>query len=401
MGRNPAKEIIAASYNSDLARDFGRSVRNIVRQSEFQAVFPTSTLAEDSKAADRWNTNHGGGYVAAGVGTAITGRGAHVLLIDDPFKDREEADSELRRQRVWDWYTSTAYTRLMPGGAVVLIQTRWHEDDLAGRLLEAESKGGDKWDVVSLPAIDSDNNALWPDRYNVASLERIKQAIGPRDWQALYQQAPAPDEGIFFKREWFKEYTELPPDVRFYGASDYAVTDDGGDYTVHVVGAVDNAGNIYVVDLWRRQATADVWIDAFLGLVRQYEPLTWAEEQGQIIKSVGPFIERRMDETRTYCHREQYASAADKPTRARAIQARMASGKVYFRAGADWLADLQAELLTFPAGKNDDQVDGLSLLGRLLAEMIGAGEPDKPQTPSIRDEYAPVGDNEGETWRIA
>jgi hypothetical protein len=140
IGRNPGKQIIAASYNSDLANDFGREVRNIVAGPEFGALFQTS-LAPDSSAANRWHTGHGGMYVAAGVGTAITGRGADVLLIDDPFKDREEADSELRRQRVWDWYTSTAYTRLMPGGAIVVINTRWHDDDLSGKLM-AEADNG-------------------------------------------------------------------------------------------------------------------------------------------------------------------------------------------------------------------------------------------------------------------
>ena len=137
IGRNPDKQIIAASYNSDLANDFGREVRNIVGSPEFSNLFNTA-LSVDSKAANRWHTDKGGMYVAAGVGTAITGRGADILLIDDPFKDRQEADSEITRQRVWDWYTSTAYTRLMPGGAVIVINTRWHDDDLSGRLLEEQ-----------------------------------------------------------------------------------------------------------------------------------------------------------------------------------------------------------------------------------------------------------------------
>lgn len=399
LGRNPAKEIIAASYNSDLARDFGRSVRNIARDPDFAAIFPGTTLADDSKAADRWNTGQGGGYVAAGVGTAITGRGAHVLLIDDPVKDHEEADSELRRQRVWDWYTSTAYTRLMPGGAIVVIMTRWHEDDLAGRLLDAQAKGGDQWEVIELQAINDAGEALWPASYGLPELERIKGTIGPRDWTALYQQRPAPDEGAFFKRDWIKTYESLPPDVHYYGASDYAVTADGGDWTVHIVGAVDSGGNLYIEDIWRGQTTADVWIDAFLGLVGQYSPLTWAEEQGQIIKSVGPFIDRRMDETRTYCSREQFTSIADKPTRARAIQARMATGKVLFRDNASWLAGLMSELLTFPAGKHDDQVDALSLLGRLMAEMVGKGI-GLPSAPRDRWDKAFDDDEGAESWRV-
>ena len=174
LGRNPQMQIIAASYNSDLANDFGRHVRNIVAEPEFGEIFPGVSLAPDSQAANRMNTNKGGSYVAAGVGTAVTGRGAHIALIDDPFKDREEADSERRREVVWDWYRSTLFTRLMPGGRIVLIQTRWHEDDLAGRLLEHE---GDQWEVLELPALSEDGDALWPEWYGKDTLERIKATI--------------------------------------------------------------------------------------------------------------------------------------------------------------------------------------------------------------------------------
>ena len=399
LGRNPNKSFIAASYNSDLANDFGREVRNIVNSSEYAAIFST-TLAQDSKAANRWHTDNGGAYVAAGVGTAVTGRGADILLIDDPVKDREEADSELRRQRVWEWYTSTAYTRLAPGGAVVLIQTRWHEDDLAGRLLDAQDRGGDQWDVLELPALSETNEALWPERYNPTALERIRTAIGARDWSALYQQKPAPDEGVFFKRDWFNWYDERPEFYYAYGGSDYAVTDDGGDYTVHIVVGVDADSNVYVLDMWRGQSTTDVWIDAFLDLVDQHQPLMWAEEQGQIIKSVGPFIERRMTERNVYCAREQYTSTRDKPTRARSLQAMAASGKVYLPRGEQWVSGLLSEMLTFPAGKNDDQVDALSVICRMLDQMVGMAP--KHKSGPTGDRWDKIFDDEDATsWRTA
>lgn len=202
LGRNPKRQIITACYNADLASGFGRSVRNIVKTPAYGQIFDTK-LARDSQAANRWGTIAGGAYIAAGVGTAITGRGADIFIIDDPLKDRAEAESELRRQAVWDWYTSTAYTRLMPGGAVIIVQTRWHEDDLAGRLLDHQAKGGDQWHRLDLPAINGRGEALWPERYPVSALNRIKAAIGPRDWSALYQQTPSPDDGDFFRREWF------------------------------------------------------------------------------------------------------------------------------------------------------------------------------------------------------
>jgi predicted phage terminase large subunit-like protein len=370
LGRNEDKQIIAASYNSDLANDFGREVRNIVGSPEFSALFSTA-LSEDSRAANRWHTNGGGMYVAAGVGTAVTGRGADILLIDDPFKDREEADSELRRQRVWDWYTSTAYTRLMPGGAIVLINTRWHDDDLSGKLLEAQEEGGDKWDVLSLPAINEREEALWPEWYSIERLEQIKAVLPARDWNSLYQQNPIPDEGEYFKGAWFQEYDALPPGLRMYGASDYAVTDGGGDYTEHGIAGVDASGNLYIVDWWRKQTTSDVWIDAKCDLIIKHEPHCWFGESGVIRRSIEPFMMRRMQEREAFCRVEWLASIADKPTRARSIQAKASMGKVFLPKVAPWKAELLSQLMRFPAAKYDDGVDVMSLFGRGLEFIRG------------------------------
>lgn len=373
LGRNAHRQIIAASYNSDLASDFGRNVRNIVGSPEFMQVFPDVSLAVDSAAANRMNTNKGGAYVAAGVGTAVTGRGADIALIDDPFKDREEADSQRRRDLVWDWYRSTLFTRLMPGGAVVIILTRWHEDDLAGRLLEAE---GDQWDILEMPAI-ADGKALWPAWYDLEALERIRKTIGPREWSALYQQKPQPDEGTFFRREWFKEWVSLPS-LRYYGTSDYAVTDGGGDYTVHRIWGIDSAGAIYRIDGWRGQSTSDVWIERKLDLIAKYKPLAWFGEGGVIQKAIEPMLKRRMQERSTYCRLEWLPSVADKPTRARSFQAMAASGRVYFEKQADL-----SEYLVFPAGKHDDEVDTASLIGRAIDQahpaMIAEQRDTKPR----------------------
>lgn len=370
IGRNAGKQIIAASYNSDLANDFGREVRNIVGSPEFVALFDAA-LSEDSRAANRWHTNEGGMYVAAGVGTAVTGRGADILLIDDPFKDREEADSELRRQRVWDWYTSTAYTRLMPGGAIVLINTRWHDDDLSGRLIEAQGDGGDQWDILSLPAINEQEEALWPEWYSIDRLEQIRAVLPARDWNSLYQQNPIPDEGEYFKGAWFGEYETLPTGLRMYGASDYAVTDGAGDYTEHGVAGVDASGNLYIADWWRKQSTSDVWIDAKCDLVIKHEPHCWFGESGVIRRSVEPFLMARMQEREAYCRIEWLASIADKPTRARSIQAKASMGKVFLPKNAPWKAELLSQLMRFPAGKYDDGVDVLSLFGRGLEFIKG------------------------------
>lgn len=427
LGRNANRNIIAASYNSDLATDFGREVRNIVNSNRYRALFETD-LSSDSAAANRWHTEQGGMYVAAGIGTAVTGRGAHVLLIDDPFKDREEADSEIIREKKWRWYTSTAYTRLESDiapdvteddelwsdllvdintgraqpfeGAIVVIQTRWHEDDLAGRLLEAQKSGGDQWEVLNLPAILPDGGALWPTKYPIKRLEQIKAAIGERDWSALYQQEPSPDEGAYFKRDWFRTYTDAPKHLRVYGASDYAVTKDGGDWTVHIVCGVDPEDNIYVLDVWRRQVLTDESVDAFCQMVKDHKPMIWAEDRDQIVNSIGPFVNRRMRELKAYCRREQISMGRqDKPMRARAIQARSAMGKVYLPANAPWLADFMGELLMFDAGKHDDQVDAFGLIGRLLDEMVSAHVP-KAKTTKPRRDYASAQPDGGDSWRM-
>jgi predicted phage terminase large subunit-like protein len=306
-----------------------------------------------------------------------------VLSIDDPVKDRAEADSQLQRDRTWNWYTSTAYTRLMPGGRVVLTQTRWHEDDLAGRLLAAQAQGGDQWHILELPALSDLGEALWPDAYPVPALERIRSAIGSRDWSALYQCRPAPDTGDYFRREWLRPCTTTPPldTLRVYGASDYAVTADGGDWTVHVVVGMDPDGRMWLLDLWRAQASTEVWVDTLCDLVKLWSPIGWAEETGQIRAGIGPFLDRRMRERSAYVGRRQFPTRGDKSVRAQSIRGRMALDGLHYRADAPWRADLEAELMAFPAGKHDDQTDALGLIGQLLNVMEVGSVPETKLPP--------------------
>ena len=400
LGRNPARQVIQASYNSDLATDFGRQVRNIVSTQRYQNVFNTE-LAADSKAANRWNTSGNGAYVAAGVGTAVTGRGADIFIIDDPLKDREEADSETRRETIWNWYTSTAYTRLMKGGAIILIQTRWHEDDLAGRLLEAEAKGGDKWEKLILPARMSDGQALWPQMFDATALQRIENAIGPRDWSALYQQQPSPDEGTFFQRDWFERHQpkQYPESVHFYGFSDYAVTADGGDYTEHGVFAVGASGKIYQADWWHGQTSSDVWIEEKLRLIKQYRPVCWFGEAGVIQKAIEPMLKRRMIESQIRCRMEWLSSIHDKPTRARGFQARAAMGEVSLLDN-EMGERVLSQLLSFPAGKHDDSVDVCGMIGRALDMAHPAIVPVKDKKPWAANDYKSTSNGSGDSWRV-
>lgn len=394
LGRNPDHYVVTATYAQDLADDFGRKVKNQIDDDAFRAIFPGVSLSGDSKSAKRFNVegqaggyehhlSQRGAYYAVGVGGPLTGRGAHLLLIDDPVKNREDAESEVIRKKTKEWYTSTAYTRLMPGGRIVIIQTRWHEDDLTGWLLEEHAHEG--WDVLTLPAIDDEGNALWPEQYPVPELEKIRQAVGPRDWSALYQQRPSPETGDYFKREWVKTVDTLPPrgEMLIYGASDYAVTSDGGDFTVHVIVGIDSDGRMYLLDLWRAQASSDVWVEAFCDLVLKWKPVGWAEETGQIKSGVGPFLVKRMLERQAYVAREQFATRGDKAVRAQSIRGRMAMNRLYIKKDAPFLADLISELMSFPVGVHDDQADALGLAGQLMDRMSAGSKPKTHTDPHI------------------
>lgn len=397
LGRNPEKYIITATYGQDLADDFGRKVRNQLRSGEHRATFPQCQLSEDSQSASRFGTEQGGAYFALGVGAPATGRGAHLLVIDDPIKGREEADSETYRKRLKEWYASVAYTRLMPGGAIIIMATRWHEDDLTGWVLSEHEH--EDWTVIDLPAI-SGGKALWPEQYSLDDLNRIKQTLGQREWQALYMQRPTPDTGDYFKREWFSSYEKAPKHLRIYGASDYAVTADGGDYTEHGVFGLDTDGDLYLLDWWSGQTASDVWIETQLDLIDKWKPQSWVGESGPIRRSVEPFLRRRMRERRSLCRLEWLPSISDKPTRARPFQAMASSGMVYLPTKEDWAQRLIRQLLTFPVGVFDDAVDVCSLIGRYLDKMRDARLPElngrKAPQPGTFDHLLALTDEKNE-----
>ena len=369
IGRNPKLSTIAASHTQELAERFGRRVRNIVASAEFGRVFGVS-VADDSSSAGRWDTDKGGEYFAAGVGGSITGRRADLAVIDDPVKSREDADSERGREKAWDWYTNDLLTRLKPGARQIVVMTRWHEDDLGGRILERERN---RWTVIELAmeALPNDplgravGERLWPEWFTDDMLAVAKMDV--RAWNALYQQQPAGEDGDYFKRDWFaSEYDQPPKSLQVYGASDYAVTEGGGDYTEHGVFGLDQSGNLYVLDWWRGQTASDTWIERKCDLILEHEPLCWFGESGPIRRAVEPFMMRRMSERNAHCRVEWLPSISDKPTRARSFQALASMGKVFMPKHATWKADLLGQLMRFPAGKHDDSVDVCSLIGRGL-----------------------------------
>jgi len=379
LGRDPTRHFISASASFSLAEEFGRDVRNLVRSEEFMQVFDDVRLAEDSQARGRWNTEQGGSYYAVGVGGSLYGRGAHVLLIDDPFSSMADARSEHVRKETWQWFTGTAYNRLEKNGAIVVIGHRTHQDDLQGRLLAQQAAGGDRWEVVELKALDDKGQALWPEKYDVDALQRIKQNTSAADWSALYNQSPIAEEGQYFREDWIVPTLDipLPSRLRLYGASDFAVSSkESADYTVHVVLGLDSQLRLYLVDMWRRKTSSAEWVEAFCDMVQRWRPALWALEKGQITSGVGPFLRTRMRERRCHTGLEEFPVRHDKAVRAQSIRGRMElRGGLYVPAKASWLSDLKAELLAFPTGRHDDIVDALGLAGQLVDKWCAGPQP--------------------------
>lgn len=392
LGRNPVASVIAVSHTAELAERFGRRVRNIVGTREYQNIFPIG-LSADSTAAGRWETSAGAEYFAAGVGGSVTGRRADLGLIDDPVRSREDADSERYRNSTWEWYVNDFLTRLKPGARQIIVMTRWHEDDLGGRILEREAE---KWRVVKLPMIADIDDALgrqpgerlWPEWFTEEMIETAKRDM--RSWNALYQQEPAPEDGDFFKQDYFRDYDRAPDDLRIYAASDYAVTGDGGDWTEHGVFGVDHSGNVFVLDWWRGQTQSDVWIEKKCDLILAHSPLIWFGESGPIRKAIEPFLMRRMSDRGAHCRLEWLPSIADKSTRARAIQAVASMGKLWVPRHAAWKSDVIGQMLKFPAGKHDDAVDVFSLIGRGM-EFIRAPKIKRVETSRSMRHHTPQG----------
>ena len=397
LGRNPDHEIISCSYNVSLAMTFSKKVKGVLEDESYHPVFD-ARLDPNDKSAEEWSLQSSrGAYVAAGVGGGITGKGAHVLIIDDPLKNAEEADSAETREKLKEWYDSTAYTRLAPGGGVLVVQTWWHDDDLAGRLQEAmKDPEADQFMVVKYPAIaehdeyldlDSDlivyeppvngkllrraGEALHPERYDLKQLLQIKRTISPRFWSALYQQNPVPDDGVIFTKEYFRQ-AELPriEDCNVFIAWDFAISEKKqNDYTVGTVGLQDSSDRLHIADQMRFKSGDALYIvESILNLAQKWHSkgIVLGFEDGQIWRAIESLLKKRMRERQMYPPIMVLKPITDKLARSRPLQGRMQQGMVSFRAGATWYDALKSEMLRFPAGAHDDQVDSLSWLVQMV-----------------------------------
>jgi len=399
MARKPRRNVILASYASDIAAKQGRRARQLIKSPSFYNLMGIG-LSGDNAAADQWSMTNGSEYMSGGLLSGLTGNRAALGILDDPIRGREAAESPIIRKKTWEAYTDDFCSRLIPGAPQIMILTRWHQDDPAGRILPEEWDGesgifagrdGRTWHVICLPAIadraDDPLNrklgeTLWPEWFSHEHWAPFKN--NPRTWSSLYQQKPTPEDGDFFTLKMIHRYKNLPKNLIYYGASDYAVTLNGGDFTEHGVFGVDPEGNIYVVDWWRGQTTSDVWIETKIDLMQRWNTVRWFGEGGVIKASINPYLTKRMRERKAYFAIDWISSISDKPSRARSIQGRMAMNMVYFPESTDateWVNEVISQLLKFNGGKYDDAVDVMGLLGRGLDSMRNAGKPKPPRKP--------------------
>ena len=392
LGRNPSKFVIATTYAQDLADDFGRSVRNQIQDEDYNRIFNDCTLSKDSSSVRRFHTTGSGVYYAVGAGGAITGRGAHLLLIDDPIKGREDADSDAMRSNLIDWYRSTAYSRLMPGGSIILIQTRWHEDDLAGWILRETSH--EPWEVIELPAVLDEKaskilkrpkgQALWPEAYDKKRLEEIKKTAGSREWNSLYMQRPSAEEGNILKRYWWKEWKEdNPPECNYILQSwDTAYTvKSTSDYSaVTTWGIFEHKGiqNAILLSARRERWEFPELKSEAINLYNEFKPdvvLIEAKASGwsliQELQRAGipitPFNPKK----------------ADKKTRAHSVTPLFEAGRVWYPSSKYWAEDVINQCAQFPSSNYDDLVDSTTqALMRLRQGLFVEHPQDIPLEPS-------------------
>jgi hypothetical protein len=397
MAKRGRRNVILASYASDIAKKQGRRARQLIKSDSFQNLMRLGIMSDQS-AADQWALDNGSEYMAGGLLSGLTGNRAHLGVVDDPIAGREAAQSQTIRDKTWDAYIDDFCSRLIPGAPQILIMTRWHEDDIAGRILpdkwrgesgSFEGRDGRNWDVVCLPAIcDRVDDplgreigaTLWPEWFSDKHWEPFKR--NHRTWTSLYQQKPTAEEGTYFKRDAFTRFEErdIPNAIRYYMTSDYAVTEDGGDYTVLTVWGVDSAvpANVYRIDSWRGQTSSDKWIEAQCDLIARWRPLVAYGEAGVIQKAIEPMLRAKLRDRRLSARLEWLPSMTDKPTRARSAQGLTEEGRIYVRDDHDGDCFID-ECVAFPAGKNDDEVDNLSLIGRAIGKIVPTVHKRKPR----------------------
>ena len=371
LGRFPGKKVIQSSHTAELAVGFGRKVRNLVDTEAYHEIFPELVLQADSKAAGRWNTSKGGDYFAIGVGGAVTGKGADLLIIDDPHSEQEAQTAETSPEvydKVYEWYTSGPRQRLQPGGAIVIVMTRWSKRDLTGKVMKAAlQRGGEEWELIEFPAILPSGNPLWPEFWSLEELTALKEELPNPKWMAQYQQNPTSEESAIVKREWWQVWDEeKPPACQFTlmswdtafektQRSDYsAMTTWGVFYQADETGK--EQANIILLNALRERAEFPRLKQLALEQYKEWKP------DGIIIekKASGAPLIYEMRAMGIPVQEFTPSKGNDKISRLNAVSDLFASGRVWCP-NTHWAEEVVEEVASFPGGDHDDYVDSVSM----------------------------------------
>lgn len=400
----PHMRYLGTSHSQPLAIRDNLKMRRLVSSRWYQERWPIELMADQNAKTKFENTATG--FREAMAFVSLTGSRGDRVLIDDPLSV-DNANSDAEREGVNDTFRESVPTRLNNPdvSAIIAVMQRLHENDMSG-LIMANDFG---YEHLMLPMEFEperkcytsigfedprryDGELLFPERFPREVVERDKKVMGAYAVAGQFQQRPAPREGGLFKAAWLKPclMKDLPKreTLTVYGGSDYAVTADNGDYTVHGVIGLDANGGMWLPEIWRKQSASDQWVESFCDMVQHWKPSAWAKEKGQINSGVGPFLRRRMRERKAYVVIEEFPTRGDKAIRAQSIRGRMALDGLYVPIDAPWYEQFVSELLTFPAGKNDDQVDMLGLIGQLLDRMF-VPRSETPEEPKKMQDYRP------------
>ena len=368
LGKFPNKKVIQSSNTAELAVGFGRKVRNLVDSETYKDLFPNLELRADSKAAGRWNTSKNGDYFAIGVGGTVTGKGADLLIIDDPHSEQEAAMAATNADvfdKVTEWYTSGPRQRLQPGGAIVIVMTRWAQRDLTGQVLKAAAqRGGEQWKVIEFPAILPSGKPLWPEFWSLEELTALQEELPNAKWQAQYQQNPVGNESAIIKRDWWQWWEEeSPPECEYIlqtwdtafeksQRADYSAGTTWGVFTHHK----DNSKNIILLNTYKKRVE---WVELKRDVLREYNDY---EPDGLLIekKATGAPLIYELRAMGIPVMEYTPSKGQDKIARLNSVSDIIASGKVWVPR-TRWAEELVDEIAAFPAGEHDDLVDATTL----------------------------------------
>ncbi len=363
IGKNPNLKIIQATHTAELAIDFGRKTKNLIDQNQYQEMFPTR-LQEDSQAAGRWKTEQGGEYFAAGVGGAITGRGADLLIIDDPHKEQDLKGDGSAFDKAWNWYMSGPRQRLQPGGKIVLVMTRWSTKDLTGKLMQAMTDdSGDVWDVVELPAILPSGKPVWPEYWDIKELEKTRSSIPVSNWNAQYMQSPTAEEGAIIKREWWKNWKGKNPPPIEYTIQSYDTaflkktsSDFSAITTWGVFHSEDSGYNIILLNAFKDRYEFPE--------LRRLAHQEYLDHRPDIViieaKASGIPLTHELREMGIPVINFTPSKGNDKHVRVASISPLFEAGKVWAPMHEHFAQEVVEECASFPYGDHDDYVDSMT-----------------------------------------